>query len=71
LKIFGEEDIDSHLKDDDWVMVTLPEMLAFAPELATVIKTGRTHELIGDVYLPVDTIERDDDQDEWQYHNNR
>jgi hypothetical protein len=71
LKIYGEEDIDSHLKDEDWVMVSLPEMLAFAPELASVIKTRRTHELIGDLYLPIDVIERDDDQDEWQYHNNR
>jgi hypothetical protein len=71
LKIYGEEDIESHLKDEDWVMVSLSEMLAFAPELTSVIKTRRTHALIGDLYLPVDVIERDDDEDEWQYHNNR
>jgi hypothetical protein len=71
LKIYGEEDIESHLKDEDWVMVSFSEMLAFTPELTSVIKTRRTHALIGDLYLPVDVIERDDDEDEWQYHNDR
>jgi hypothetical protein len=60
-----------NFNDSDWYDWSIPKLLSFAPHIEEVLKKGTSHRLIGGLFLPIDTIERDDDEDEWQYHNNR
>jgi hypothetical protein len=71
ITVYSAFDDNGDYDPDDWVKLSIPKLLSFVPHIEEVLKKGTSDSLIGDLYLPIDTIERDDNEDEWQYHNNR
>ena len=69
LGVLCDEDLKDGFDDEDLLTVSLPDMLRFAPELEPEFRKGITQRLICDLFLPIDTAEREDDQDEWQYYD--
>lgn len=51
------------------VRLSIEQTLNFVPAVAEALKVCRTQVLFGDIFLPIDLVARDDDRDEWQYHD--
>jgi hypothetical protein len=69
ISVYSQDDALENYHDSDWYQLSIQKLLSFAPHIEEVLKKGTSHRLIGDLFLPIDVIERDDDKDEWQYHD--
>lgn len=65
-----QDEIHSPFDDDEYIKLSIDKVIELYPETEPCLRDKWGHfEKIGGVFLELDTFERKDDEDEWQYHN--
>ena len=63
-------DFDIPFEEREYVALSIDQVLKQYPIVEEPLREGGgTYRKIGGIFLEVDTFERDDDKDEWQYHD--
>lgn len=63
------DNLDNAFDEDEYIRLSIEEAINLDPDIEPCLRLkGRSYKKIGGIFLEVDSYERNDDQDEWQYH---